>query len=190
MIVAIWRGQRNGALPLLRLAPIRFFSSDFHCDRDPQQEQQEEKPSLSQHKSQQQQQRRRKRYDFGNIPSFREFQHNLEVRRLYRNFMRLLKGPQHGELRHIVRTEFRTNDADANMNRKVTDGRRRFKEIQAMINAQSNGSSSSSSKLDPTTTATSMNNNNKNKLHSSSQIWPWNRSRIDDIQLPPTDKNM
>jgi hypothetical protein len=143
------------------------FSSD-HSNRDPQED-------LSPPQSR----RRRTRYDFGSIPSFREFQHNFEVRRLYRNFMRLLK-TQHGEMRDLVRREFRVPASADAVNRRVTEGRRRLKEIQAMVNAQSGG------KLDPTTAASSATSGSHHQLHSSSQIWPWNR-KGDSIQLPTNE---
>mmetsp|Transcript_43828 Transcript_43828/g.105724 ORF Transcript_43828/g.105724 Transcript_43828/m.105724 type:complete len:187 (+) Transcript_43828:50-610(+) len=99
-------------------------------------------PKVTQVKQEQPTRRRRKRRITGvdgNVPSYKEFVHKFTVVTLYRDFLKAVNLMPHNrqELANQVKMEFRANQLlDINdtfqVQRALTDGKRRFQELQEM----------------------------------------------------------
>ena len=131
--------------------------------------------------------RNRRRHRFGRadeIPSFRDFQKQMQVRSLYRQFTRLVRtssptassnGP---ELQGQIRREFRLPQQDSwHIQRALSEGGRRYKELSAMLG--------NSVKRNRQTTATPIDSSQPTYANSSSSNappasitskWPWNQT--------------
>jgi hypothetical protein len=87
---------------------------------------------------------RRRRTAFGadsvaDIPSFADFQQLLAVRKLYRQFLRLVRPLKDSspEIGPQIRREFRVTAVDSwQTKRALSEGGRRFKELSAMLGSQ------------------------------------------------------
>ena len=114
----------------------------------------------------------RRRHQFGNIPSFRDFQQILQAKALYRKFMRISKHDD--ELRTSIRREFRNNHHPSDLQRALSEGNRRFKELSAMMGTLSHIK--------------------QQQVPASSSVWPWNHRHRDNdiitvpIRFPPKNK--
>jgi hypothetical protein len=69
-----------------------------------------------------------------NIPDFKDFQIQQQVRGLYRRFTRLASSTQQREVQDQIRREFRLPRTDRfHIQRAVSEGHRRYKELAAML---------------------------------------------------------
>jgi hypothetical protein len=154
---------------------------------------------------------RRVRHKFRNnntidsIPSFRDFQQTIQIRTLYRQFIRLFKNRHSGggtgedssknDLKDQVRREFRQQHTDSwSVKKALSEGKRRYKDLSAMIGMRDTTLESSSSSTMTSlaeqniTTSSHDSNNNNNEINDHSkgnkQQWPWNTPNNKIIQKP------
>lgn len=106
---------------------------------------------------------RRRRHSFtDSIPSFQEFQKITQIKSLYRKFVRLSTAQP--EILTSIRREFRIEQPDSwHVQRAISEGSRRYKELSSMMSTLSTRPSSSSQK---------------------SVVWPWQRPQT--TKQPPT----
>lgn len=157
--------------------------------------------------------RQRHRSRFGSsvekIPTFREFQQKQQVRNLYRQFIRLVRKESpdlHNQIRQEFRLSQRTTTDHWNIQRSLSEGLRRYKELVEML-----GSSKEVEKM----ANTRYNNENKGSMNESvsndniettsntasptmksppvavASVWPWNFSKDlpkRPLPLPPKSK--
>lgn len=125
--------------------------------------------------------RRRRRHDFGSadeIPSFRDFQQQMQVRSLYRQFTRQARKSAHStassELQDQIRREFLLPKQDNwHIQRALSEGGRRYKEMLAMLGNSVRNSDKSGTKTD---------NSKPSDIippASTTSKWPWNHQRND-----------
>jgi hypothetical protein len=113
----------------------------------------------------------RKRHRFFNndnnaedvVPSFRDFQLRFQFRSLYRKYWRL-GGTTNTDLRRQIRTEFRANKNAILDDRAISEGNRRYKELQNVLSSA--GTTTGGSNGGGNSTTTVKNND-----------WPWNKQR-------------
>jgi hypothetical protein len=120
--------------------------------------------------------RRRRRTAFGadgvaNIPSFEEFQQQVAIRTLYRQFLRLVRPLRDSspEIGPQIRREFRVTAVDSwQAKRALSEGGRRYKELAAMLGSPSD-SSTQNADADATQTP-------QHQRATSKSAYPWQQS--------------
>jgi hypothetical protein len=153
--------------------------------------------------------KRRIRHTFRNnntidtIPSFRDFQQTIQIRTLYRQFIRLFKKTRHGtssdnnntntttnndttstaskELKDQVRREFRQQHTDNwSIKKALSEGTRRYEDLSAMIGMPSTIT------LSDTTNDTNCDNNTEQLNDTkNNHKWPWDMSNTNNKIPPP-----
>jgi hypothetical protein len=123
--------------------------------------------------------RRRRRTAFGAdgvaaIPSFEEFQQQVAIRTLYRQFLRLVKPLKDSspEIGPQIRREFRVSAVDSwQAKRALSEGGRRYKELAAMLGtpSDSNGTQKDTDAEDVTQTP-------EQQRAMSKSAYPWQQS--------------
>jgi hypothetical protein len=79
--------------------------------------------------------RRRKRHDFGKIPTLHDFLQQSQVRSLFRQYLRTIRGlSQKQELLKEIRHEFEKDALGSwEMKRNLSEGSRRLKDLSVML---------------------------------------------------------
>ena len=125
--------------------------------------------------------RRRRRTAFGAdgvaaIPSFEEFQQQVAIRTLYRQFLRLVRPLKDSspEIGPQIRREFRVSAVDSwQAKRALSEGGRRYKELAAMLGSQTTAhvpSDSSTQNADDVTQSPA------HQRATSKSAYPWQQS--------------
>lgn len=125
-----------------------------------------------------------------NVPSFRDFQLKLQIWALYRQFTRVIyrsggsnksesDKTRKSELQEKVRVEFRMPQQKDNwqLQRSLSEGTRRLKELSAMLGNSTTAQSKSSSEGDATSTTTTTSASSSivpPPPASTKPAWPWN----------------
>ena len=107
------------------------------------------------------------------IPSFRDFQLQVQVRNLYRKFLRLTYTTHQQELRQQVCREFRATASKQSspswqIKREISEGNKRYKELQAMLSTVP----LAGSRVDP-------------KQQAEIVQWPWQHPSRDHLRRVP-----
>jgi hypothetical protein len=124
------------------------------------------------------------------IPSFKDFQIQQQVRSLYRQFLRLARGPEGPELRRQIRHEFRVTSSSAErweIQRALSEGGRRHKELATMLGSSVVTTPKTASQVGEGPTSDNGDfdrsgsrggqwaNLPKSAQPASSAVWPWQR---------------
>lgn len=107
--------------------------------------------------------RRHRFFDDDTTLTLKDFQQQAQIRNLYRQYLRLIPKSS-TELLIQVRTEFRSSHS-SDPTRALSEGRRRYKELSAMLSTSSVGSHTSSPQS------------------SQQQTWPW--QQVSSTHDPP-----
>jgi hypothetical protein len=121
--------------------------------------------------------RRRRRTAFGadgvaSIPSFEEFQQQVAIRTLYRQFLRLVRPLKDSspEIGPQIRREFRVTAVDSwQAKRALSEGGRRYKELAAMLGSQTTAHVPS----DSTQNADDVTQSPAHQRATSKSAYPW-----------------
>ena len=127
---------------------------------------------------------KRKRHRFraintDEIPSFYEFQQQIQVRNLYRMFLRLSSDY---ELRDQIRREFRESVNNSTMDswhtkRALSEGTRRYKELSAMLSSTPRRKDAQQPKSTPQPSEDSKTTGGTDSsAETTLSNWPWQRN--------------
>jgi hypothetical protein len=127
--------------------------------------------------------RRRRRTAFGDsvadIPSFEEFQQQVAIRTLYRQFLRLVRPLRDSspEIGPQIRREFRVSAVDSwQAKRALSEGGRRYKELAAMLGSQTKAHVQSDGTQNTNDDADDSTKSPQHQRATSKSAYPWQQS--------------